>query len=140
MRRWIDENDPLERLSRVEGRNVYRTLPGDKYTNSAIFRIDFPLIGGIRTDLPYVTTNVSGERESGFGDLLVQKIYVLGQKDRWTWGGGLQMIFPTAEKAPFGRGRYLAAPTRLVPGTRMPVAVPDAAQRAAIVAYLARRR
>ena len=36
--------------------------------------------------------------------------------------------------------RYLAAPTRLVPGTRMPVAVPDAAQRAAIVAYLARRR
>lgn len=32
--------------------------------------------------------------------------------------------------------RYLAAPTRLVPGTRMTVALPDAKQRAAIIAYL----
>jgi cytochrome c len=36
--------------------------------------------------------------------------------------------------------RFLAAPTALVPGTKMPIAVPDAAQRAAIIGYLARRR
>lgn len=36
--------------------------------------------------------------------------------------------------------RFLAAPAMMVPGTRMPVAVPDPAQRAAIVAYLARGR
>lgn len=36
--------------------------------------------------------------------------------------------------------RFLAAPTRMVPGTRMVVAVADKAQRDAIVNYLARQR
>ena len=36
--------------------------------------------------------------------------------------------------------RFLAAPARLVPGTKMPIAVADAGQRAAIIAYLAQRR
>ena len=31
---------------------------------------------------------------------------------------------------------YLAAPQKVVPGTRMPIATPDAAKRAAIIAYL----
>lgn len=31
---------------------------------------------------------------------------------------------------------YLAAPAKKVPGTRMPIATPDAAKRAAIIAYL----
>ena len=31
---------------------------------------------------------------------------------------------------------YLAAPSKLVPGTRMPIATPDPAKRAAIIAYL----
>ncbi|KQN06510.1 c-type cytochrome [Sphingomonas sp. Leaf25] len=31
---------------------------------------------------------------------------------------------------------YLAAPAKRVPGTRMPIATPDAAKRAAIIAYL----
>lgn len=33
--------------------------------------------------------------------------------------------------------RYLAAPTRVVPGTKMVIAVPNAAERAALVSYLA---
>jgi cytochrome c len=36
--------------------------------------------------------------------------------------------------------RYLAAPTRLVPGTRMVIALPDTAQRAAVIKYLATMR
>jgi len=36
--------------------------------------------------------------------------------------------------------RFLAAPTRTVPGTRMVVAVPDAAQRAALIGYLETKR
>ena len=36
--------------------------------------------------------------------------------------------------------RYLAAPLRLVPGTRMTVALPNEAQRAAILDYLARQK
>lgn len=31
---------------------------------------------------------------------------------------------------------YLAAPTRKIPGSRMPIATPDPAKRAAIIAYL----
>ncbi|WP_232492763.1 c-type cytochrome [Novosphingobium kaempferiae] len=31
---------------------------------------------------------------------------------------------------------YLAAPTRKIPGSRMPIATPDATKRAAIIAYL----
>ncbi|WP_083672196.1 c-type cytochrome [Sphingomonas montana] len=31
---------------------------------------------------------------------------------------------------------YLAAPSKKVPGTRMPIATPDAAKRATIIAYL----
>jgi cytochrome c len=34
--------------------------------------------------------------------------------------------------------KYLAGPTKLVPGTRMVISVPDAAQRAAIVGHLAK--
>ena len=36
--------------------------------------------------------------------------------------------------------RFLTAPSRMVPGTRMVIAVPDAAQRGAILGYLATRR
>lgn len=36
--------------------------------------------------------------------------------------------------------RFLAAPTRAVPGTRMVVSVPDAAQRAALIGYLESKR
>ncbi len=36
--------------------------------------------------------------------------------------------------------RFLADPSKMVPGTAMPVHIPDAAQRAAIVSYLAAER
>ncbi len=36
--------------------------------------------------------------------------------------------------------RFLAAPARMVPGTRMVIALPDPAQRAAVLNYLATRR
>lgn len=36
--------------------------------------------------------------------------------------------------------RYLAAPTKTVPGTRMVIAVADAAQRAAIIKYLSQTK
>jgi cytochrome c len=36
--------------------------------------------------------------------------------------------------------RFLAAPTRVVPGTRMPMGVPNAAERAALVDYLSAAR
>jgi cytochrome c len=36
--------------------------------------------------------------------------------------------------------RFLAAPTRTVPGTRMVIAVPDPAQRAALIGYLETRK
>ena len=36
--------------------------------------------------------------------------------------------------------RFLTAPARMVPGTRMAIAIPDPAQRAAILDYLATRR
>lgn len=36
--------------------------------------------------------------------------------------------------------RYLTAPTRMVPGTKMAVALPNAAERAALINYLATTR
>ncbi|MFT4025590.1 MAG: c-type cytochrome [Novosphingobium sp.] len=36
--------------------------------------------------------------------------------------------------------RFLAAPTRVVPGTRMPIGVSNPAQRAALIAYLTAAR
>ncbi|MFN3452768.1 MAG: c-type cytochrome [Sphingorhabdus sp.] len=36
--------------------------------------------------------------------------------------------------------RYLAAPTKTVPGTRMVIAVPDATQRVAIIKYLSQTK
>ncbi|MET0374065.1 MAG: c-type cytochrome [Rhizorhabdus sp.] len=36
--------------------------------------------------------------------------------------------------------KYLAAPTKMVPGTRMVIALPDAKQRAAVIDYLARAK
>ena len=36
--------------------------------------------------------------------------------------------------------KFLAGPSKLVPGTRMAMAVPDAAQRSAVVSFLAKTR
>lgn len=36
--------------------------------------------------------------------------------------------------------KYLAAPTKVVPGTKMVIALPNAAQRTAIIEYLARNK
>ena len=36
--------------------------------------------------------------------------------------------------------KYLAGPSKLVPGTRMAMSVPDAAQRSAVVSFLAKTR
>lgn len=36
--------------------------------------------------------------------------------------------------------RFITAPGKMVPGTRMVIAIPDAAQRAAVLNYLATRR
>jgi cytochrome c len=41
---------------------------------------------------------------------------------------------------PANLGRYLTAPSKMVPGTRMVVSLPDPAQRAAVLAYLAKTR
>lgn len=45
----------------------------------------------------------------------------------------------TARWTPQGMDSFLAAPTRVVPGTRMTLGVANAADRAAIVAYLQTR-
>lgn len=37
-------------------------------------------------------------------------------------------------------GKYLAAPTKMVPGTKMVIAIPNEAQRTAIIDYLARNK
>jgi cytochrome c len=36
--------------------------------------------------------------------------------------------------------KYLSAPAKMVPGTRMVIALPDAAQRAAVIDYLSRAK
>lgn len=41
---------------------------------------------------------------------------------------------------PANLDRFLAAPTKVVPGTRMFVALPDAAQRQAVISYLAQAK
>jgi len=111
-------------LTRFDIRYKYQDLSGD-YENSILTaRVDKPFLLGsgwqlaLRADLPYMWSDVPskdnpppGENQNGFSDFLVQALVITPTSGKWTAGFGTQVIFPTAEKAQMGTGKYQLLPT-----------------------------
>lgn len=73
---------------------------------------------------------------SGMGPNLAGVVgRVAGTAPAYAYSPALRASRLTLDRAALDQ--YLAGPTRKVPGSRMPIAVTDPAERAAIVAYLA---
>jgi hypothetical protein len=71
----------------------------------------------VRFDMPFVANDVpsqdnpSGGWEFGTGEFLAQGLLIAPPDGKFTYGVGLQTIFPTASEDQFGSGRYQIAPT-----------------------------
>jgi hypothetical protein len=68
-------------------------------------------------DLPLIVTdamstdNPNGNCEFGLGDVLVQGLFINTLTQRFAWGFGTQLIFPTATQDQMGFGKYQVLPT-----------------------------
>jgi hypothetical protein len=112
-------------LTRVDVRFQYRNSPPSDHDNGYIttLRVDKPFRLGkawslaTRLDLPFFITdaisadNPNGNYEFGLGDVLVQGLFINRLTQRFAWGFGTELIFPTATQDQMGIGKYQVLPT-----------------------------
>jgi hypothetical protein len=116
--------DPTKPLRRLDLRLGYTDLPGGRSAVTQIVRMDIPNTLtddgwklNIRFDMPFVANDVpsrdnpSSEWDFGTGEFLAQGLLIAPPEGKFTYGVGLQAIFPTASQDQFGSGRYQIAPT-----------------------------
>jgi hypothetical protein len=69
-----------------------------------------------RVDVPFVLTdktstdNPRGDDRFGTGDILAQAALIDTVTERFAWGGGARILFPTADEDQFGSGKYRLMP------------------------------
>jgi hypothetical protein len=117
--------DPTKPLTRIDLRYQYQNLPPSSNDNAHIFTLrgdkPFVLAPGWsfagRLDLPAFVTeavsrdNPNGKYKFGFGDILVQGLFINSPTERFAWALGVQAIFPTATHDEMGGGKYRLVPT-----------------------------
>jgi len=111
-------------LTRFDVRFQYQNSPPSDNDSGYIttLRIDKPFRLGnawslvTRLDLPFFVTdamstdNPNGNYEFGLGDVLVQGLFINTLTQRFAWGFGTQLIFPTATQDQMGSGKYQVLP------------------------------
>ncbi len=131
-----DITRPLARFDlRYEYRNSPNLSQSKDDTHTVTMRVDRPFVLGpkwklaTRFDLPFVFTdrlgkdNTQGGTHFGTGDVLAQATLIHLVSERFAWGAGAQLVFPTASEDSMGSGRYRVAPTvaaRLSTGDLLP--------------------
>jgi hypothetical protein len=112
-------------LARFDVRFQYQNSPPSDNDNGYIttLRVDKPFRLGnawslvTRFDLPFFLTdavstdNPNGNYEFGLGDVLAQGVLINRLTERFAWGFGAQLIFPTATQDQMGSGKYQVLPT-----------------------------
>jgi hypothetical protein len=112
-------------LTRVDVRLQYQNSPPSDNDNYYIttLRVDKPIRVSkawslvTRLDLPLLITDAmgtddrNGDYKFGLGDILVQGLFINKLTQRFAWGFGTQLIFPTATKEQMGDGKYEVLPT-----------------------------
>jgi hypothetical protein len=130
---WAEENgsnrqDFTPPLTRVDVRFQYRNSPPSDHDNGYIttLRVDKPFSLSkewslvTRLDLPLFFTdaisadNPNGNYKFGLGDILVQGLLFNRLTQRFAWGFGSQLIFPTATEDQMGLGKYQVLPTAVL--------------------------
>jgi hypothetical protein len=108
--------------ARFDLRYQFQAKGGGVEQSTFILRLDQPIQLSeqwklaFRFDLPFVLSNgtssdnPNGRMGFGTGDFLAQAALIDTVTDRFAYGGGLRMLFPTASEDQFGSGKY-----RLVP-------------------------
>ncbi|SEI76966.1 hypothetical protein SAMN05428950_101168 [Sphingomonas sp. OV641] len=114
-----DVTDPVKR---IDLRTGYEEGEDGSGTQTFILRHDrpVPLANGdqlaLRMDLPFVANdfvtrdNPTGKNDIGFGDVLVQALYIHPVNRNEAFGVGSQLIVPTAGEVGFGGGKWRMVP------------------------------
>ncbi len=93
--------------------NVFTSLPGGSYQNLSVFRYIVPFNNrtmNIRLDLPFVTTDVTGNTEFGFGDLNLRWLWTAKQARTHAVAVGIESWWDTATGDALGSGKSALAP------------------------------
>ena len=110
-------------LTRFDIRYKFQQITGDTDKSLMTFRVEkpFPLEDGwklsTRFEVPLISSDVSsrdnlnGDYEFGFGDILTRVSFISPQYDRFAYGVGARMIWPTGTQDQMGTGKYQLAPT-----------------------------
>ncbi len=120
-----NRHDFIPPLTRFDVRFQYQNSPPSDHDNGYIttLRVDKPFPLGeawnlaTRLDLPFFITdsvssdNPNGDYRFGLGEVLVQGLFINTLTQRFAWGFGTQLIFPTATEDQMGFGKYQALPT-----------------------------
>jgi hypothetical protein len=101
-------------LGRVDLRWTYQNQVDNQEYDEVTLRLEQPFrlseqwTFNTRFNLPGIYKNLpnSGEHEWGFGDLDVQTALIRKFTERYSMGGGVRTIVPTASEERFGTGKY----------------------------------
>jgi hypothetical protein len=106
--------NPVNFQSEMRLFNVFTELPdGAGYINEMRYRQVWPFDNRrqqIRLEIPLVTTNVTGETEFGFGDLLVRWLMVTKATPKNAVAVGVESTWDTATSDVLGTGKNVLAP------------------------------
>ncbi|MEP6671189.1 MAG: hypothetical protein ABJF10_18655 [Chthoniobacter sp.] len=117
-----NDEDFTRPLKRFDLRYQFQDKAGGTGQSTFILRRDQPIRLSkdwklaTRLDVPFVLSNGTGRdnpqgrTEFGTGDVLAEAVLVDTLNERFAFGGGLRVLFPTANEDQFGSGKY-----RLIP-------------------------
>jgi hypothetical protein len=108
--------------ARYELRSELQEKSNNVTQNSFILRRDQPFMLedgwklATRLEMPFVlndkmsASNLKADTRFGPGDLLFQTALIETVTERFAWGGGGRVVFPTASQDQFGTGKYQLLP------------------------------
>lgn len=105
--------NPVNFQSELRLYNVFTSLPGGSYQNLSVFRYAMPFSNqtmSLRLEFPFVTTDVTGDTEFGFGDLNLRWLWTAKATRKNAVAVGIESWWDTATGDALGSGKNALAP------------------------------
>lgn len=113
-----DGTDPSKPLSSIYLKNSYfvdwKEYMANRYFNAISFCGEAAFLGNtlsLRTEIPFVTTDITSETRSGLGDIFFEAKYVFLLKKSYSVYTSLGVSVPTASESEFGFEKVVMSPS-----------------------------